>query len=346
MRVPENRGDMEREDARAAVFERYLRFARSEAPGRSALYAEWAAGVAKDHAVADILSHIPAIARQPPLVFAVTRMLGAPEAEYPQWADWVRAHAEQVIEESSRRRLQTNEPLRCAALVLALCDIPGPLALIELGASAGLCLYPDRYSYRYTGGGTLDPVEGSSPLVLNSEWSGEWNARWAMPDIVWRTGIDLMPLDATNPEDRCFLTALVWPGEEGRRERIIAALNLVAADPPNLLAADASDPDVLRALVAQAPTDATVVITTPGVLPYLRREARERLLDTMAELNARWVSIDPPGLHDRWNPPLELPLDPHGGDGFVLARDGRPLARVDPLGESVQWLVEPDSDLT
>ena len=57
-----------------AVRERYDRFAREEAPGRSPLYEQWALGVASDPRVQEVLSRIPETHRQPPLVFAVTRM--------------------------------------------------------------------------------------------------------------------------------------------------------------------------------------------------------------------------------------------------------------------------------
>ena len=93
-------------------------------------------------------------------------MLGAPEGPYREWAEWVAAHADEVVAECSVRSLQTNEPLRCAALLPALSGIDGPIALLEVGASAGLCLYPDRYSYRYGGGPDLDPREGASTVVL------------------------------------------------------------------------------------------------------------------------------------------------------------------------------------
>ena len=49
------------------------------------------------------------------------------------------------------RRTQTNEPARCATLLPALARLPGPLALIEVGASAGLTLLFDHYSYDYDG---------------------------------------------------------------------------------------------------------------------------------------------------------------------------------------------------
>ncbi|WP_410901039.1 DUF2332 family protein, partial [Pseudoalteromonas sp. SIMBA_162] len=43
------------------------------------------------------------------------------------------------------RSTQTNEPGRCAVLLPALASIRGKIALIEVGASAGLCLLMDKY---------------------------------------------------------------------------------------------------------------------------------------------------------------------------------------------------------
>jgi hypothetical protein len=319
-------------DAEArAVSERFDRFARDETPGRSDVYGEWATGVAGDPGIAALLARIPANRRQPPLVFAVTRLLGAPETTYSEWAAWLTAHIDAVVRECRRRGLQTNEPLRCAALLPALSTVDGPIALLELGASAGLCLYPDRYSYRFDGGPDLDPRGGPSTVVLESRLSGRPPLR--MPEVVWRAGIDLSPLAADDRDDRRFLTSLVWPGEAGRAERIEAALDIVAADPPLLVAGDASDPAVLMDAAARAPRDATLVVTTPGVLPHIPFAARQRLLEALRTLDGVWISIDPPGLHDAWYPPV----DPATWGGFVLGRDGRPLAAVDPLGGFVEW---------
>ncbi|MDW4571458.1 DUF2332 domain-containing protein [Microbacterium sp. M3] len=317
----------------AAVVERYARFARDEAPGRSPLYEEWAAGVAADPDLARILARIPASRRQPPLVFAVSRMLGAPEAPFPAWATWVRAQADDLVAEGSVRRLQTNEPQRCAALLPGLATIDGPLALLELGASAGLCLFPDRYSYRYRRGASvvgLDPATGPSAVVLECDVTGDAPLR--MPEVVWRAGIDLAPLDAADPDDRRFLESLVWPGERGRVERIAAALDIAAVDPPLLIAGDASDPEVLRRTAALAPPDATLVVTTPGVLPHVPRAGRERVIAAVTALDAVWITIDPPGLHEG------VPsVDAEAWGGFALARDGAALAAVDPLGSFVHW---------
>ena len=358
----------------AAVAARFARFARDEAPGRSELYAEWATGVAADAEVTALLGSIPATRRQPPLVFAVTRMLGAPETSYRDWADWLRQNVDAVVAECSARSLQTNEPLRCAALLPALARIDGPLALLEIGASAGLCLYPDLYSYRYRGRRTtaldpialdpataldpdtargpdialdpdtaldpdiardpdtaLDPASGPSTVLLSSEATGEPPLR--MPEVVWRAGIDLEPRDAADPADRSFLTALVWPGETGRAQRITAALEIAAADPPLLVRADATEPGVVRSLAERAPAGATLIVTLPGVLSHMPRAGRERLFAELDELGAGWVSVDPPGSRNHWHPSA----DPSRWHGFVLVSDGVPLAQVDPLGGFVEW---------
>jgi hypothetical protein len=315
----------------AGITARYRRFAEIEAPGRSDLYADWAAGIVADPALRSVLARIPETHRQPPLVFAVTRLLGAPEEPYPAWAPWVIAHAEAVVAECAVRSIQTNEPLRCAALLPALALLDGPLALLEVGASAGLCLYPDRYSYRYRGSEAvvaLDPREGVSTVVLESRLVGEPPLR--LPDVVWRAGIDLQPRDARDAEDRAWITGLVWPGEAGRVERIDAALDIAAADPPLLVQGDATD--LIAEVAARAPRDATLVVTTPGVLAHVPRSARAGLI-TAARAAGHWITIDEPGLHDGWN---EVP-EPWPG-GFALALDGEIVAAVDPLGAAVRWL--------
>ncbi len=319
-----------------AIAGRYGRFAREEAPGRSALYAEWAAGVAADPVVQAVLARIPVDHRQPPLVFAVTRMLGATEGPYPQWSRWLTAHADAVVAECGRRILQTNEPLRCAALLPALSLIDGPIALLEIGASAGLCLYPDRYSYRYTAPDgsvvALDPDAGPSPVVLRSALRGPRRPALRMPRVVWRAGIDLHPLVAADAEDRAWLTGLVWPGEHGRADRVRAALDVVAADPPTIHRGDAAQ--LLARVAATAPSDAALVITTPGVLAHVPPPTRERII-AASRAAGRWVALDAPALHTAWHPAIDVRTWPAGA--FALALDGEVVAAADPLGGSVEW---------
>jgi len=320
-----------------AVQQRYRRFARDEVPHRSPLYAQWAARVAADTEIAGVVARIPPLQRQPPLVFAVTRMLGAGLRSADEWAAWLRVHADQVVTEAARRGVQTNEPLRCAALLAALSRIAGPVALLEVGASAGLCLYPDRYSYRYRADGHLvaeDPAEGPSSVVLEAEWRGAPPAL-QLPEVVWRAGIDLQPRDAADPGDRAWLTGLVWPGETGREQRVLSALDIVAVDPPLLVAGDASE--ALALLMAQAPNDAALVVTTPGVLAHVPRAGREGIIE-MARRADHWITMDAAGLHSAvagvWHPAPDPAQWPNGA--FALALDGQVIAAVDPLGAIVE----------
>jgi hypothetical protein len=322
-------------DAVDAVVARYTRFAADEAPGRSDLYGQWATAVAADAALTEIVARIPAAHRQPPLVFAVMRLLGAPEVAGERWRQWVLAHADETIRECGRRSIQTNEPLRCAALMPALAEIPGPLALIEVGASAGLCLYPDRYSYAYTTDegqvARLHPADGPSSVLLESRWVGGSPVPEHLPEIVWRAGIDLEPLEPAAPDTRAWLTGLVWPGETGRADRIAQALEIAASDPPLLVAADAAS-DAVAHLAAQAPAGATVVVTTPGVLVYLPRPERAAAI-ARARAAGRWVTLDDPRTHGEWTRAF-----PEREDGaFALALDGEVLAAADPLGRFVEW---------
>lgn len=317
------------------VAERYERFALDEAPGRSEVYTEWATGVATDAGVQAVLERLMPQHRQPPLVFAVSRLLGAPVAGYRSWRQFVIDHADDLVTECARRGVQINEPLRLAALLPALSLVEGPIALLELGAAAGLCLYPDRYSFRIDGDDgilrrRIDPDDGPSTVLLTSAVTGEL-PELRVPEVIWRAGVDLDPIDVRVPADRAWLESLIWPGEHERAERIAAAITVASADPPLLRAGDAIEQ--LEGMAAAAPDGATLVVTTPGMLVYLPRPRRAELIDRIRALNARWITIDPPALHDAWRPRI----DPSAFRGFAVAVDGRVVADADPLGRWWEW---------
>ena len=133
----------------AGVAHLYRRFAEVEARGVSDVYDDWASGVAGDDEVLALLEALPAAKRQPNLVFAAARLVGAPVGPYRPFREWLLARWAEVEPEIRGRSTQTNEAARCAVLLPVLSALEGPLALIEVGASAGLCLQPHRYGYRY-----------------------------------------------------------------------------------------------------------------------------------------------------------------------------------------------------
>ena len=311
----------------------YRAFGQLEARGQSAVYEQWALGVAEDSALIALIDELPLQKRQPNLLFACARLLGAPEGEYPAFRDWLVLRWQAVASEVLVRSTQTNEARRCASLLPALSLIPGPLALLEVGASAGLCLLPDRYSYSYNGGTHVDPPTGPSAVLLECTSTGRMPRPTSVPRVVWRAGLDLHPLDVRDADDRLWLETLVWPEQQERRQRLRAAIRIAAEDPPMLTRGDASE---LAALAGQAPDDATLVVITSAVLVYLPFADRMRFVDSLRALNVRWISLE--GL--RGLPAVRAALPDDGGsDGrFVLALDEVPLAFTGPHGQSLEWI--------
>jgi len=305
----------------------------------SPCYEAWARGVADDPASVALLDTLPAPKRQPNLVFSSARFCGAETGEYPVFAAWLAENWTRVKQTCLTHATQTNEAARCATLLPALALLPGPLALIEVGASAGLCLHPDGYSYQYaepSGAVTkiLHPVAGPSPVLLHCVASGPVPLPDELPEVIWRAGIDLNPLDVTRQQDVDWLTALIWPEHADRRERLLAAVDVARKEPVRIVRGDLNEQ--VTELVAQAPAGATVVVFHTAVLLYLDEDERGRFAETMAGLPARWLSNEAqglvPGVLERLTEP------PRSSSDFVLALDGIPLAFTQPHGRSIDWL--------
>ncbi|POH70757.1 DUF2332 domain-containing protein [Cryobacterium zongtaii] len=308
----------------------YRRFRLFETPGQSGLYADWAGGVEDDAEVLALIIALPRPKRQPNLVFACARLLGAPLAGYPVFRRWLLEHWPAVAAEALVRATQTNEPRRLTAVMPILASIGPRVALIEVGASAGLCLYPDRYSYDYSGR-RVDPADGPSPVLLPAETTGPVPLPEHPPKVLWRAGLDLNPLDVHDPEDVRWLETLVWPEQAERRRRLDAAISIVRRDPPLLVRGDAAHD--LEALVARAPAGVPLVIVSPAVLVYLAPEQRAAFADAVTGFG-RWISLDGVGVLPRVD--ALLPETPVPGD-FTVSLDGRPLARCGAHGQTLDW---------
>lgn len=321
----------------ARVADLYRRFAQFEAKGVSDTYFEWSSAIAQDTEIAELISQLPGIKVQPNLVFAASRHLGAPVGRYPPFRAWLRENWTSVVSVVMARATQTNEAARCAVLLPVLSRIDGPLALIEAGASAGLCLYPDRYSYRYEAEGraiALDPANGPSvvqiPCVIDAR-----DVPTRLPRIVWRAGADLNPLDPTDHDQIAWLETLVWPEHAARRDRLHAAATIAAADPPNLRQGDILT--TIPELVAQAPAGAKVVVFHSAVLVYVSAERRQEFAEKMLALDdVTWVSNEGPGVLPFITDQVEQPV----GNRTILAVDGKPVALVDPHGQRYESLDE------
>jgi len=311
------------------IADNYREFARLEAHGRSPSYESLAEAVAGDPVVLGFLSSLPPEKRQPNLLFAAARyLLGAP-ADITRLRAMVSQASIELSEQMLARRTQTNEPARCTALMPALAQLPQPLALLEVGASAGLTLLVDRYSYDYGG----HQIAGSDPRAptLRCAPQGPVPLPARLPQVIWRAGLDINPLDVNNDDDVRWLGCLLWPGEGDREQRLAAAVATARRDPPPVHRGDLLDD--LPALAAQAPAEATLVVYHTSVLAYVTMDKRRQFAAAVAGLGAVWLSNEGPGVVP------DLPLPPYGGSPSVLARDGRTLlAFADPHGTWLHWL--------
>ncbi|MGY1856482.1 DUF2332 family protein [Modestobacter sp. SYSU DS0290] len=310
----------------------YRWFAEVEAAPVSPRYAELAAAVAGDADVLAFLGTLPTAKRQANLLLAALQHLhGGPPADAAQLHERVLGDAERLRATMLARATQTNEAARCAALLPLLAGLPGPLALVEVGASAGLCLYPDRYGYEYDG----VPVGPPSAIRLSCATTGAGPVPRDVPQVVRRAGIDLNPLDPADPDDVAWLQALVWPGMDARRDRLTAATAIAAREPAELVRGDLVEQ--LPGLVARMPADATVVVFHTAVLAYLPAAAREEFTELVGRLPVRWVAQEGVGVLPAVA--ARLPEAPAADERrFLLALDGEPLAYTDPHGGRIDWL--------
>ncbi|HMD12034.1 MAG TPA: DUF2332 family protein, partial [Marmoricola sp.] len=225
---------MEMHGAIAERYRDFAAFARDDSP----CFETWALAVAEDPEVQAWLVDLPRVKQQPNLVFAAARWHGAPAPAPYDALRQVLLGDEDVKATILARSTQTNEAGRLATLTPVLAAYDGPLALVEVGASAGLCLYPDRYDYRWP---PLGKLSGSGGPTLTCTTDGAVPVPARHPEVAWRGGVDLNPLDVTDPDATDWLTTLVWPEQDDRRALLRAAIAIAHADPPHLVRGDLLD---------------------------------------------------------------------------------------------------------
>lgn len=258
----------------------------------------------------ECLDALPGQARQPNRFLAALQFHGAPLEPGPALHEWLEHHWETVRRTIVERPTQTNEPGRLSALAPLWASLPQPVSLLELGASAGLCLLPDLLGF--------DDVT-----------------------VAARLGVDTNPLDPRDEDTRRWLCSLVWPGEDDRRRRLQHALDVAATQPPELRVADLEYaperwiPNLVDELRARSP-EATVVVFHSMVLGYLQRAKRQAVADAVRGSGARWVAFEP---RQVLAPLCEQPVPdaPPWGD-TLLTLDGVPRAWCQPHGLRVEWL--------
>ena len=291
----------------------FHRFARVEGSGlASPTYAELAYGVSMDDDLLEIAAHTRPHQPAPNMLFAAVQYLllaglDHPLAAhysiiageerpmtpaFPHFRDFCLHHRERIIELIRTRRTQTNVVRRCTCLLPAfsiVCrETPSPLALVDLGASAGLNLNFDRYAYNYQRDGreVLRWGTAGARVRLEAELRGDGvlpSLPFAIP-IASRDGIDLDPVDLANPDQHLWLRALIWPEHVERHQQLIDAAAEFDRGDIRMHAGDASH--ILPALIESVPLEHALVVYSTFALYQFPRASRQHIVDTLAAASA------------------------------------------------------------
>lgn len=232
------------------------------------------------------------------------------------------------------RTVQTNEVQRCWALLPIFLTVARmarrPLALVELGTSAGLNLLWDRYSYSYRAGTWGD---GSAPVRLDGEERSPVPAGLLRTDVevATRIGIDLEPVDATTEDGMRLLKAFVR--DDGYWARLERAASVLSEEPPTFMRGDYLE--LLPGLLEKREEGTLTVVFQTHSTVYLTDDERRRLRSTIESAGARaplaWIATPTPEEHRdrRGDYPLELAVWPDGSRRIV--------ARTNVRGEWLEW---------
>jgi hypothetical protein len=317
--------------------------------------------IADDGDILSILDGAPLAQRRPLLLLAAVHFLLLSGTEHP-----LRAYYDTVTAvRGAPADTQTNEVGRCTGLFPGLCFVASqygwrePLALLDLGTSAGLNLLFDDYGYTYRAG------EGDAVLTAGAVGSAvalECSVRddltllpeLRLPVMAERVGLDLSPVNPFSDEETRWLLACQWPDNPARFGRLRAALANVraAAHPPRL-----ERGDMLLDLPGVAATitgDGPLVVFHSWVAAYLSEPQQRLLVEQVAALGARRPlhhlycesPFETPGLP---TPPAPVPREgPDLATALVhLGPGGSPavrLADTHPHGYWIRWWRQ--SDLT
>lgn len=345
------------EETTGELSQRFKRFASLECHGSSPLYEKLSLGISRDRELLQLASH----SRHGPipnLFLATVHFLLLKENKhalrsfYPDLESECnreddpygafrafclenRGRIETILE---TRMVQTNEVQRSAVLMPAFQLIARatekPLALIEIGTSAGLNLLWDKFGYDYGVGEVIGDLNSEVRIRCELRAALAFNLNPELPATCFRVGIDLNPLDTNNEEDRLWLKALIWPEHIERMHLLEAAMNIARRNPPRLVRGDALE--ILPNALSQSPMDSIPCVVSTFTLNQFSSESREKLELLLTQEAKRrelhFVYIEyvtySPGIHPELHAVLRT------GD----KRQDRLLGKCEPHGEWLEWL--------
>ncbi|MEH7236707.1 DUF2332 domain-containing protein [Bacillus sp. JJ1562] len=288
---------------------KFRNFAITECKGSSILYEFLSLKIAEDEDILELTSHAREGQPSSNLLFGAVHYLllqgkdhhlrefypsiaknpREVEESFLPFKEFCLRFSDEIIQLFQEKLVQTNEVRRCSYLFPAFQSIYGiakkPLALIEIGTSAGLQLLWDQYSYSY---GT-NKVYGNkdSALHITAEVKGDKtpNLQDFIPPVAARIGIDLHPIDLSDDENALWLKALIWPEHHERRELFEKAAEYVKVNELRLIEGDGVE--LLWDLSEEIPREYAISVFHTHVANQMPSEVRLRLLEQVQLIGAK-----------------------------------------------------------
>jgi hypothetical protein len=304
--------------------------------GGSKLYAALSRSLADDPMVAAIVGDHKPLWEAPLRLFGGVHYLelsGVVQHPWPKLRGVLEANRDWLARFVAEHPVQTNEVQRCWGLLPGFLTVADGRAvdLVELGPSAGLNLFWDRFRYRY---GEASWGDADSPLVLSGAAKGGPPRDLFATDVAVRsrTGIDRRPVDVTTDHGARLLEAFVWADQLERLERVRKAVEVVRADSPRLMQGDYVE--ILPGLLDARDLDALTVVFHSVSTVYLREDNRAHL-DEIFEAEGERGSLA--------RVSYEFVRDEIGYESFALdvqtwPGEIRRLARLDGHANGMEWL--------
>ena len=333
-------------------------FAREAKLANAPLYVRLSEGVGGDEALQELAGHVRAGQPFANILFASVHFLllrgarhplrkhypslnegPAPLGEdpFPLFADFCAKHREDLLPLIKTRVTNTNEVGRCGTLNAGFRAVAkeagAPLHLIEVGPSAGLNLIWDRYRIRYFRGAEEFFTDvPDAKLTIDVELKGEKiPPHGAAPKIASRVGLELNPVDLSNPDDRDWLRALVFPDRVERFARLEKALAIYETARPQIRFGNALD--LLPQTLARIPEHEPVCVYHSFVTYQFDDELRAAFSDLLTVAGLR---------RPIWRLSLEGLVTHESPLTLMRYRDGekqeRILAQAQPHGAWLEWL--------
>ena len=205
---------------------------------------------------------------------------------YPSFRAFCLEHADTIRQMVTTQRVQTNEVQRCTALLPAFGIVAKrsgdrPLALVEIGPSAGLHMLWDKYGYDYGEAGRAGNRESPVQLLCTPQGKLRPPLPDPLPTVADRIGIDLAPVDVRNDMAIRWLRALIWPEHTDRAQLLEQAVQIARINPPSIIAGNAAD--LLPQILLNIPLDAVPCVYHSYTLNQCPNPVRENILDRLIE---------------------------------------------------------------